>query len=190
MWVSVDAKRQHYSPYVYGSNNPIVRIDPDGNTDMLGVANDIGLETFFKHVKHDINTVNETAWKGTIAYLDGIAKIGEIGLKATSVFVPDPRIRNAANLVLIGSDILDGYAKNGAKGVGIALGVDITVTVLSKRLPDNLVSRFSQAIAFDFVLEAGQEMLSNNNININTTESELIIKNPQVPADNTSVKGN
>jgi RHS repeat-associated protein len=39
MWVSVDAKRQHYSPYEYGSNNPIVRIDPDGNADMLGVAN-------------------------------------------------------------------------------------------------------------------------------------------------------
>jgi RHS repeat-associated protein len=39
LWVSVDTKRQHYSPYEYGSNNPIVRIDPDGNADMLGVAN-------------------------------------------------------------------------------------------------------------------------------------------------------
>ena len=38
-WVSADAKRQHYSPYTYGSNNPIVRVDPDGNADVLGVAN-------------------------------------------------------------------------------------------------------------------------------------------------------
>ena len=34
MWVSVDPARQHFSPYTYGSNNPIVRIDPDGNADL------------------------------------------------------------------------------------------------------------------------------------------------------------
>jgi RHS repeat-associated protein len=34
MWVSVDAKRQHYSPYEYGSNSPINVFDPDGNADL------------------------------------------------------------------------------------------------------------------------------------------------------------
>ena len=34
LWVSVDPARQHFSPYTYGSNNPIVRIDPDGNADL------------------------------------------------------------------------------------------------------------------------------------------------------------
>ena len=34
MWTSVDPKRQHFSSYVYGSNNPIVRIDPNGLTDI------------------------------------------------------------------------------------------------------------------------------------------------------------
>jgi len=32
--VSVDAKRQHYSPYEYGSNSPINVFDPDGNEDI------------------------------------------------------------------------------------------------------------------------------------------------------------
>ena len=34
MWISVDPKRQHFSSYVYGSNNPIVRIDPNGLEDI------------------------------------------------------------------------------------------------------------------------------------------------------------
>ena len=34
MWISVDPKRQHFSPYTYGNNNPIARIDPDGNADL------------------------------------------------------------------------------------------------------------------------------------------------------------
>ncbi len=34
MWISVDAARQHFSPYTYGSNNPIARIDPNGNADL------------------------------------------------------------------------------------------------------------------------------------------------------------
>ncbi len=34
MWISVDPKRQHFSPYTYGSNNPIARIDPNGNADL------------------------------------------------------------------------------------------------------------------------------------------------------------
>ena len=34
MWTSVDPARQHFSPYTYGSNNPIARIDPNGNADL------------------------------------------------------------------------------------------------------------------------------------------------------------
>ncbi len=34
MWVSPDEMRQHYNLYLYGSDNPICRIDNDGNVDM------------------------------------------------------------------------------------------------------------------------------------------------------------
>ena len=34
MWTSVDPMRQRFSPYTYGNNNPIARIDPDGNADL------------------------------------------------------------------------------------------------------------------------------------------------------------
>jgi uncharacterized protein RhaS with RHS repeats len=33
MWISVDPVNQHFSPYIYGSNNPVNRIDPDGAAD-------------------------------------------------------------------------------------------------------------------------------------------------------------
>lgn len=34
LWRSVDAARQHFSPYLYGSNNPVNRFDPDGLEDI------------------------------------------------------------------------------------------------------------------------------------------------------------
>ena len=34
LWTSVDTIRQHQSSYTYGSNNPVNRIDPDGNQDV------------------------------------------------------------------------------------------------------------------------------------------------------------
>ena len=34
VWISVDPARQRFSPYTYGSNNPISRIDPNGNADL------------------------------------------------------------------------------------------------------------------------------------------------------------
>ena len=34
IWTSVDPMRQHFSPYLYGSNNPIIRFDPNGLEDV------------------------------------------------------------------------------------------------------------------------------------------------------------
>ena len=42
LWISVDAKRQYQNPYLYAGNDPIMRIDPDGNADALGTAKTIG----------------------------------------------------------------------------------------------------------------------------------------------------
>jgi len=33
LWISVDPKRQYQNPYLYANNNPVLRIDPDGNQD-------------------------------------------------------------------------------------------------------------------------------------------------------------
>jgi uncharacterized protein RhaS with RHS repeats len=35
MWISPDPARQHFSPYTYGSNNPVNRVDPDGRNDII-----------------------------------------------------------------------------------------------------------------------------------------------------------
>lgn len=34
LWTSVDAKRQYQNPYLYAGDNPIMRVDPDGNQDL------------------------------------------------------------------------------------------------------------------------------------------------------------
>jgi hypothetical protein len=42
MWISPDPCRQHYSPYTYGSNDPINRFDPDGCSDIPKALNGLG----------------------------------------------------------------------------------------------------------------------------------------------------
>ena len=44
LWTSVDAMRQHHSPYTYGSNNPVNRVDPDGNPDITIIKHNQGLQ--------------------------------------------------------------------------------------------------------------------------------------------------
>ncbi len=53
LWTSVDAVRQHFSPYTYGSNNPVMRIDPDGNQDAFA----LGWDAFAREMKVDHSVI-------------------------------------------------------------------------------------------------------------------------------------
>lgn len=54
LWTSVDPMRQHWSGYTYGSNNPINRVDPDGNLDELLMAEGDDARKVWEPVKDDI----------------------------------------------------------------------------------------------------------------------------------------
>jgi RHS repeat-associated protein len=41
-WLSVDPKRQFYSPYVAMGNNPLSGMDPDGGSVLTNFANTAG----------------------------------------------------------------------------------------------------------------------------------------------------
>ncbi len=71
VWTSIDPKRQYQNPFIYAGNNPIMRIDPDGNLD----ANAIGLSLFMDEtLKPQMQTAFETG-----------VDIGEKAIIASSV---------------------------------------------------------------------------------------------------------
>lgn len=65
----MDPKRQYLNPYLYAGNNPIMRIDPDGNQDDL---NQYALGLFFRN--------QETSVRGTAPKL--VEKSVEYGNRA------------------------------------------------------------------------------------------------------------
>jgi len=186
IWNGVDTKRQHNSSYVYGSNNPVNRVDPDGNADYD--ATSLGISAQYNTLREAGTTMNQFLWDKTIGFLEGVATIGKGGLKVASVVDPEPGTRFAANAALIGLDAFEGYDENGAKGAGLALGVDFTFMGLSKKLPDNLISRIGQTIANDLILEAGKKMLFGDKLNTVGSEPDLMPDYPQAPSDNTHVE--
>ena len=80
MWISVDPARQYQNPYLYAGNNPIMRIDPDGNQDDL---NQYALGLFFRN--------QETSVRGTAPKL--VEKSVEYGNRALD-FAKDEGVIN------------------------------------------------------------------------------------------------
>ena len=77
MWTSVDPKRQHFAPYTYGANNPIVLLDPDGNEDihyLLGNTNakdatPVSMNQFKKATAVSANGFREKGYSVKYAYM-------------------------------------------------------------------------------------------------------------------------
>ena len=83
VWTSVDPMRQYQNPFIYAGNNPIMRIDPDGNLD----ANAIGLSLFMDEtLKPQMQTAFETGVdfgeKAIIA--SSVATIGVLSVGAVA----------------------------------------------------------------------------------------------------------
>lgn len=78
LWTSVDAARQHWSGYTYGSNNPVNRVDQDGNWDNVvmpkNTRNDKG------EIVPDQNTL---AWKSISKYYGNNEGVFDIALHGT-----------------------------------------------------------------------------------------------------------
>jgi len=191
LWISADAKRQFASPYLYAGNgtNPIRGTDDDGNQMNQTDLNSFAVNLFLTdQVKPQMEKVNEAAWNTVDKSLRAEYAAAKYGLKAVSVFSPEPGSRFAANAALTGIDALEGYSENGMKGAVLSLGVDLSFGALGSKLPDNLTSRIGQTIANDQTLEAGKQMLFGDKLNAGGSEPDLMPDYPQAPSDKTNVE--
>ena len=65
MWISVDAARQYQNPYLYAGNNPIMRIDPDGNQNDL---NQYALGLFFRNQETSVRGIAPKLVEKSVEY--------------------------------------------------------------------------------------------------------------------------
>lgn len=87
LWTSVDPARQHWSGYTYGSNNPVNRVDPDGNMD---------IEAMFRHMFNysGPNKVNTSEMRSNLA--DNITSASTatsfvgLGFSISTISAPNP----------------------------------------------------------------------------------------------------
>ena len=160
MWTSVDPKRQHFSPYTYGSNNPVARIDPDGNQD--GIAAMIRGQFFREQrintvaavksipsamgpfVKNSVtNATNRvsSALKETIFFVEPAVTVAELGFPVASVFM-GASVSAEMLLAFAGYNAVNSGLKYGVKGAFSSMVIDgVFILAGSKFVPRGRITK-------------------------------------------------
>ena len=97
LWTSVDAKRQYQNPYLYAGNNPVMRIDPDGNQD------DLNSQVLGMFMNQTVKPQMETAF-------DMSVKTTEVAVAASA----------AAQITVLSAGAIAGAYGSGMIGAGYA----------------------------------------------------------------------
>ena len=160
MWTSVDPKRQHFSPYTYGSNNPVARIDPDGNQD--GIAAMIRGQFFREQrintvaavksipsamgpfVKNSVtNAANRvsSALKETILFVEPAVTVAELGFPVASAFM-GASVSAEMLLAFAGYNAVNSGLKYGVKGAFSSMVIDgVFILAGSKFVPRGRITK-------------------------------------------------
>ena len=203
MWISVDPKRQYQNPYLYAGNNPIMRIDPDGNLD----GNAVGLSLFVNDVvKPQFNNLSETTVNGTLQIAEKAGRIAGYSLAIGAVAVPVAcaLIGVEVPAVVMGSFIaanaVSGGLENGAKGVVTSLLIDVAFLKLAKILPGGALSKTiigsgkraasvgAQGVGNNFSHDVSNYVESFEMPDEMTPLNSLDMPDIDVPIDNTNVE--
>jgi RHS repeat-associated protein len=174
MWISVDAKRQYYNPYVYAGNNPVMRIDPDGNYDQRQLLASIQQMVFgmFMHsyVKPQLEKANEFAWNGVLTTLQAEGTILGIGATVGAIAVPTAAamgliagsagLTRAIFLTSLAYNAFDAGMNYGVEGVVTSVSIDLVFFGMSKLLPGSAKSVFIQGASNYVVHEIANDVLS------------------------------
>ena len=134
LWISVDPKRQYYNSYLYANNNPVVRVDPDGNQDGLAamirgqffreqqINTVAALKGVQKSVVNAVNTVG-TKTKEGILYATPSVNFVEMAVPfmavALGMTVPIELLIGFATFNVVSS-----YLQYGSTGAALSFSID------------------------------------------------------------------
>lgn len=133
MWISVDPARQYQDPYLYAGNNPIRRIDPDGNQDDLG-SQVLGI--FLRDLEYNTGE----ALKQTAEELSGeLWRLSKDMAAVGATFDSDPESRLFLTLLYGGMSLAEGiYTKDPVEVTIGIIGITANAKTLEGRIGVNL----------------------------------------------------
>ena len=132
IWNGVDTKRQHNSSYVYGSNNPVNRVDPDGNADYNARAENVGLAAAYDMINEAGTKANEFLWNATETAL----KVDAVALGVVGAVIAGPMVMRATTEVVAkyGPAVIETI--NTPANYGKTLLVGAAGELISQKIPD------------------------------------------------------
>ena len=125
MWISVDAKRQYPNPYLYAGDNPIMRVDPDGNLD----ANAVGLSVFMNNrFMPEMQTAFDTGVK-TLAVSMAVSATATIATLSVGAFAGAygsgmlaAGAAKVSGMLVASASMVGGLLKTGYGAASVAVG--------------------------------------------------------------------
>ena len=133
MWISVDPARQYHNPYLYANNNPVLRIDPDGNQDDIAAmirgqffrGQQINTVAAAKSVPSAmgpfvknsvVNAANRvvSAMKETILFVEPAVTVAELGIPVACALMGAP----------VSAGLLVAFAGYNAVNSGLKYGIE------------------------------------------------------------------
>ena len=184
MWISVDPARQYQNPYLYAGNNPIMRIDPDGNQD----GSSLGWEVFVRDMHiNEIRVIEKMPEAmADVGKNAAVAtwKTAKYGTALAALIAVDPSMR--ALLIATSSAMNLAEAAFEKDGVGVAkAGLGTAASILTRN------AKIPQAIAINFAVDISGLMVEciEDGIKekINADPTKLLPTSGSAPADNTNV---
>jgi RHS repeat-associated protein len=143
-WIAADPQQQHFDAYLYGSDNPVNRIDPDGGADIPSVT----MPDLWYFLGREVKTYKEVA--PGAALQAGAMLGGGIAVAAVAVTAPVALPVIARTAPIVGKAVADATLTVAntvlSNPVKVVAATEIVVGAVDPNPPENPLQAVGQGI--------------------------------------------